>query len=453
MLGLSNRRRRAVTIGENGVHGTGVRRRTTVWVQGPGFAILVVALLLGGLWPAVGGRAASGGPPAPFEAWRVDEEMGRTRSLGYPASRTAWGLAEFAFEADVDITHVEFWTTDAATDVDLFLYDGFDGSTLGRRLAAKLDGTFDSAGYHAVDLESPVAVTGGEQIVAVLKITNASRGHPLLLNGEERDQRVRTFASPDGEEGSWYDVGAGGHGALAISLGAEPAAAALADLGQYQVFLPLLATGQTRSNSDWVVIVEEGFEGVFPGEWQLRDGNPAEGLHVIGPRTCRANSGSHSGWVVGGGAGAELGCQSAYPRHVRSWMIFGPFSLADASGAELAFQLWLNSEPQYDGVFSGASIDGLGFYGHMVTGSSAGWAPQVLDLRAVPELGDLTGQEEVWIALLFVSDGVVRTQQGAFIDDIVLHKYVGSLADLPKEVTPAPGGSAQREEATFSLSR
>jgi hypothetical protein len=89
----------------------------------------------------------------------------------------------------------------------------------------------------------------------------------------------------------------------------------------------------------------------------------------------------------------------------------------------------------------------------MVTGNSAGWVQQVLDLRTVPELGDLTGQEEVWIALLFVSDGVVRTQQGAFIDDIVLRKYVGSLVDLPEEVTPALGGSAQREEATFSLRR
>ena len=435
------------------MHGTGVRRRTIVWVQRPGLAFLVVTLLLGGLWPAADGRAASAGPPVPFEAWRFDDELERTRSLGYPASRTAWGLAEFVFGADVDITSVEFWTTDAATDVDLYLYDGFDGSALGSRLAATLDSAFDSAGTHSVDLESPVGVTAGEQIVAVLKITNASRGYPLRLDGEERDDRLRTFASPDGADGSWYDVGAGGHGALAISLGAEPSGTDLADRWPYRVFLPLVAAGQVPPAGDWAVIVKEGFEGVFPGAWQLRDGDRADGLHVVGPRTCRAYSGSHSGWVVGGGSGAGLGCQSAYPRHVRSWMVFGPFSLADAPAAELRFQLWLNSEPHYDGVFSGASIDGLGFYGHMVTGNSAGWVQQVLDLRAVPELGDLTGKEEVWIALLFVSDGVVRTQQGAFIDDIVLHKYVGSLADLPKEVTPAPGGSAQREEATFSLSR
>jgi len=42
---------------------------------------------------------------------------------------------------------------------------------------------------------------------------------------------------------------------------------------------------------------------------------------------------------------------------------------------------------------------------------------------------------------------------GAYVDDIVLRKYVGRLADLPEEVAPALGGTAQRKEATFSLRR
>ena len=434
------------------MHGNGVRRRTKGWFLRPGPALLFVVLLLGGLWPAGGVRASSLGAPVPFEAWRVNPDAGRSRSLGYPGSRTAWGLAEFEPAADLDITSVQVWTTDAA-DVDLYLYDGFDRTTLGTRLASKLDSTFGEAGFHSVALDAPVFVSGGERIVAVVKITNASRGHPLLLDSEERGGRQHTFASPSGDNGSWYDVGAGGHGALAISLGAGPASADRAIRWENRVLLPLVANGHAPSTSGWTVIVEEGFEGAFPGEWQLRDGDPAEGQHLMGPRTCRAHSGSHSGWVVGGGAGAGLGCQSAYPRHVESWMVFGPFSLADASAAEFAFQLWLNSEPEFDGVFSGASIDGVEYHGHMTSGNSAGWGRQALDLRAVPELGDLTGQEEVWIALLFVSDGVVRMQQGAFVDDIILRKYVGSLADLQEEVAPALGGTAQREEAAFSLRR
>ena len=204
------------------------------WQDGPcerAWAFLVCALLLGGLWPAGEGAVVSALPglasaldaPVPFEAWRFDGDAGWSRSLGYPASRTAWGLAEFAPGAELDITRVEFWTTDATTDVDVYLYDGFDGTTLGNRLASKLNSAFDEAGFHSVILDAPVPVTGGDQVVAVIKITNASRGHPLLLDGKERDGRVRTFASPNGDSGSWYDVGASGHGALAIFVGAEPA--------------------------------------------------------------------------------------------------------------------------------------------------------------------------------------------------------------------------------------
>ena len=443
------------------MHGVGFRRRMAGWALRAGLGFLVCALVLGGLWPAGEGATASALPeqvsaldaPVPFEAWRFDSDAGWRRSLGYSASRTAWGLAEFTPGADFDITGVEFWTTDVTTDVDVYLYDSFDGTTLGNRLASKLNSAFDEAGFHSVALDAPVPVTSGDQFVAVVKITNARRGYPLLLDSEERDGRLRTFASPNGDSGSWYDVGTSGHGALAILIGAEPAVADTVARWEYQVFLPLVASHHAPSTTGWTVIVEEDFEGLFPGQWQLRDGEPGEGLYVLGPRACRAFSGSQSGWVVGGGAGAGLGCKSAYPRHVESWMVYGPFSLAGASDAELAFQLWLNSEPEYDGVFCGASIDGVEFHGYSVTGNSAGWVQHALNLRAVPELGDLAGQEEVWIALLFVSDGVVRMQEGAYIDDIVLRKYVGTLADLPEEVAPALGGTAQRKEATFSLRR
>lgn len=419
--------------------------------------LVACALVLGGMLPsavrAQPGLAPARDAPAPFEARRFDQETGTTRSLGYPASKTAWGLVELSPAADLDITHVEFWTTDAATDVDVYLYDGFDGNAPGRRLAAKLDGAFEEAGFHAIALDAPVAVSGGDPVVAVVKITNANRGHPLQLDSEERGGRLRTFASPSGEDGSWYDVGAGGYGALAISLDARPAAPDVAGGAQVRVLLPVVARGYMPQAAGWTVLLEEDFESGSPDEWQLGDQNPAEGLYTLGQRSCRAYSGSQAGWLVGGGAGAELGCQSAYPRHVEAWAVYGPFSLAGASAAELAFQVWLNSEPEYDGLFAGASTDGVSFHGYTVTGNSAGWRPYRLDLGAVPELGNLAGQEKVWVALIFVSDGVVRMQEGAYIDDIVLRKYVGAPTEVLEEVAPDLGGTAQRKEATFSLRR
>jgi len=437
-------------IGENGVRTVGVRQHI--------IGLLVAcALILGGMLPSAAraqpGLASAQGAPVPFEARRFDQETGTTRSLGYPASKTAWGLAEFVPAADLNITRVEFWTTDAATDVDVYLYRGFDGNAPGRRLAAKLDSAFEEAGFHAVTLDAPVAVSGGDPVVAVVKITNASRGHPLQIDSEERGGRLRTLASPSGEDGSWYDVGAGGYGALAISLDARPASPATAGDAQARVFLPVVTRGYPQQATGWSVLLQEDFEDGSPSEWQLKDQNPAEGLYTLGRRSCRAYSGSQAGWLVGGGAGAELGCQSAYPRHVEAWAVYGPFSLAGASAAELAFQMWLNSEPEYDGLFTGASTDGVSFHGYTVSGNSAGWRPYRLDLGAVPELGNLAGQEKVWVALIFVSDGVVRLQEGAYIDDIVLRKYVGTPASVPEEVAPGLGGTAQRKEAAFSLRR
>jgi hypothetical protein len=437
-------------IGENGVRTVGVRQH----IAG---LLVACALVLGGILPSEAsahlGLVSAHEAPVPFEARRFDQQTGTTRSLGYPASKTAWALAEFSPASDLNITRVEFWTTDAATDVDVYLYDGFDGNAPGRRLAAKLDSAFEQAGFHAVALDAPVPVPGGGPLVAVVKITNASRGHPLQIDSEERGGRPRTFASPSGKDGSWYDVGAGGYGALAISLDARPAAPAVADGAQVRVFLPVVARGYTPQATGWAVLLEEDFEGGSPNEWQLIDQNPVEGLYTLGQRSCRAYSGTQAGWLVGGGAGADLGCQSAYPRHVEAWAVYGPFSLAGASAAELAFQIWLNSEPDYDGLFVGASTDGVSFHGYTISGNSAGWRPYRLDLGAVPELGNLAGQERVWVALIFVSDGVVRLQEGAYIDDIVLRKYMGTPASVPEEVAPGLGGTAQRKEATFSLRR
>jgi hypothetical protein len=448
------------------VRTVGIRQQMAGRALRAGLALLVCTLVFGGIVPSGEGAVVSARPglaplydaPVPFEVWRFDEQTGASHSLGYPASRTAWGLAEFAPAAGQEITSVEFWTTDATTDVDVYLYDSFDGNAPGERLAEKPNSAFEEVGFHAVVLDAAVSVPDGSRIVAVVRITNASRGHPLQVDSEERGGRLRTFASPSGEDGTWYDVGATGLGALAISLDAGPAPApAQVDAGAGsqggRVFLPVVTRDYTPSTTGWTVLLDEGFEGDFPGDWQLRDQDAAEGLYSLGQRDCRAYTGSQAGWLVGGGAGAALGCQSAYPRHVESWAVYGPFSLAGASAAELAFQLWLNSEPEYDGLFVGASTDGAAFHGYTITGNSAGWMPYRLDLGAVPELGNLAGQKEVWIALIFVSDGVVRMQGGAYIDDIVLREYIGTPGDVPAEVAPGLGGTAQRVEATFSLRR
>lgn len=197
-----------------------------------------------------------------------------------------------------------------------------------------------------------------------------------------------------------------------------------------ELYLPLVSRGLRPPPSGWITLVDETFEGDFPAGWHLY----SDGNHAWGKRTCRPYTGAHSGWAVGGGpAGAALPCSSHYPDGVRSWLVYGPFSLAGASAADLTFQAWLDTEPENDRLFRGASLDGSRYHGYTSSGHSGTWVAKSLDLAAVPTLGDLTGEPQVWIALLFTSDDSTNRPEGALVDEIVLRKY------MPSSQAPAAG--------------
>jgi len=171
----------------------------------------------------------------------------------------------------------------------------------------------------------------------------------------------------------------------------------------------------------WITIASQNFEGAFPGNWQVWDGNRSNyGEYYWGKRTCRPYAGSYSGWGVGGGAqGSALSCGSIYPHNADSWMMYGPFSLRDAAAGELRFKLRLSTEPN-DEVFWGASVDGKTFYGYAISASTWGWGDQSLDFTRVPTLNNILGQPHVWVALVFSSDGAGARAEGGYVDDILV---------------------------------
>lgn len=201
----------------------------------------------------------------------------------------------------------------------------------------------------------------------------------------------------------------------------------------------------------WLTIVTENFEGNFPTGWQVFDDysdSGGEGEYYWSKRNCRASQGGFSGWAVGGGAnGSNLSCGSDYPNYAESWMVYGPFDLSGATQAELTFDLWLNSELNYDGVCRGASIDDANYYGTCTTGNSAGWIGRSLDLTNVPTLGNLAGEPQVWIAIIFGSDQTIRESEGAYVDNILLRRFVpaaNSLTASDIEVMPDPATIHER---------
>ncbi len=172
----------------------------------------------------------------------------------------------------------------------------------------------------------------------------------------------------------------------------------------------------------WTSLLDDDFESGFPGAtWSVRaDGTDA----VWEDWTCWSTSGTHSvGCAVSGSA--AITCGQDYPSGMQSWMTAGPFDLSDASYLDAVFEFYLNlnTEPnsgsEYrDYLFVGASIDGTNYNGFNYAGTLL--QTLQLDLTAVPVEGNLLGEAQVWVALVFVSDASTNLAGGAQIDDAVL---------------------------------
>ncbi|MGD2147926.1 MAG: hypothetical protein PVH41_14620, partial [Anaerolineae bacterium] len=192
-------------------------------------------------------------------------------------------------------------------------------------------------------------------------------------------------------------------------------------------YVPLVLGETSAESPDWNTIVSEDFEGDFPATgWQVVDENGDSGLYHWGTRDCRASGGSHSAWSVGEGD-TRLACLAEYPGDVFSWMVDGPFSLADATAAELVFDWWSDSTGS-DEFFCGASTDDYDYQGVHITGDHATWTTgEVFDLSAVPSFGSLLGEDQVWIGFAFET-GSPGAAEGAYVDNVLVRKMVGTLA-------------------------
>lgn len=149
--------------------------------------------------------------------------------------------------------------------------------------------------------------------------------------------------------------------------------------------------------------------------------------------------GNRSIWVAGdnfNGSPALNPCppdNATYPAELDSWLIYGPFNLAGARDASLDFFFRLDNGGDNDDVlFWGASIDGVNFEGQMTAGVyNTGPFPRnhnfvSFDLTNIPNLGNLTGQPEVWVVFRFKSDNDAQAGSGAFIDSVTIRKNNGN---------------------------
>jgi len=162
-------------------------------------------------------------------------------------------------------------------------------------------------------------------------------------------------------------------------------------------------------------IFYEDFEGAWPGSWSVFDSNEADGYDYWGDyydTTHPAHQGSWDGYCAD--EGAHPGCLG-YDNNMDAYM-YRSVNLAGYSSATLSYYYWLDSESGYDYLyvtyFDGSWHD-IG--GH--TGSSGGWQSSSVSIPTSAS----------YVGFHFSSDSSVCNYEGAYIDKVTLT----GAADVP----------------------
>ena len=186
----------------------------------------------------------------------------------------------------------------------------------------------------------------------------------------------------------------------------------------------LTRTNKSKFSQNLIdILLTEDFESRFPGsKWQL-SGKPTWDKGIW-ENSVRA---TNSCWCVGS-ARKNWGIDK-YEPDMDAKMISGPYDLSESNLACLSFKYKARTEENHDWFYWLASTDGKNFSGYAVSGgTSLVWEYEVFDLTQVPELGNLTNNDSVWIAFGFTSDSnsVSSYDEGAYVDDIVFWRGNGT---------------------------
>lgn len=102
----------------------------------------------------------------------TNAEKGGTYGRGYHPDNTAWGMTLLEVDAGEGITKIEFDTTGSTSDVDIYIYDGYDGYSLGNLLYQSENNAYDYDGFYSIEIDIPLIMSDDTEIAVVGKFTN-----------------------------------------------------------------------------------------------------------------------------------------------------------------------------------------------------------------------------------------------------------------------------------------
>jgi len=192
------------------------------------------------------------------------DDAGWTCSFGAIGFDCIRGMVIHNVNSSDEIEGIEFWTTGATSDIDLYLYDGWDGKKVprknyylgdfGNELYSVKNLKYDEPGYHSIKIDKDI-VSSTDTIILIVDITNIDSVHdtdrvsPIAVDHKGPSEVEKTFVSVGDVNnkwyGWWYDAGA-------LKLGSGKTEYA-------DVALRLRVTGTEPTQCEYILIETEGY--------------------------------------------------------------------------------------------------------------------------------------------------------------------------------------------------
>ncbi|MCK4236701.1 MAG: hypothetical protein KAX38_06255, partial [Candidatus Krumholzibacteria bacterium] len=142
----------------------------------------------------------------PSETILYLDDYGWWSSVGY-GDGNDWGLVELTPTTNEYILAIDFWATGAPTSYTIYVYDDFDGSNLTNLLAGPISGSVPDAGYYSFALASPIPVSIGNAIYAVVDFNTYTYLYPVPMDSGGPMETNKSYISNNGTSWSALDLG------------------------------------------------------------------------------------------------------------------------------------------------------------------------------------------------------------------------------------------------------